>query len=66
MKPEKITILIEQEADGWHVIAHVDGALVEKSPPLPGREYARAMAEKVSERFEAQFHRVNGNWKRTT
>jgi hypothetical protein len=67
MNPKEVAIMIERGADGrWHVVVHVNGALVERSPAFQDRDIARRMAEIVSERFEAQFHRVNGKWKRTT
>jgi hypothetical protein len=66
MKPEKdVSIMIELLPDGWHVVVHVDGALVERSPPLSDRDTARKAAEIVSERFEAKFSRAGGGkWRR--
>jgi hypothetical protein len=59
-----VEIMIEQWSDGWRVVAYIDGVSVEKSPPLPDYTTARNKAEIVSERFEAQFDRVSGKWRR--
>ena len=56
--------MIVQEADGWHVVVLIDGALVQRSPPLPDRKTAIEKAEIVSSKFEAEFHHVGGHWRR--
>lgn len=61
MKPKEVSIMIERAADGWHVVVHVDGALVERSPPLPDRDTAMAKAKVVKDKFEAA---VGRNWRR--
>lgn len=60
-----IKIMIQLEPDGWHVIAQVDGSVVERSPALPDRDTAIEKAEIVQERFEAKFGRLQGRWRKT-
>ena len=64
MSSKGVSILILQEADGWHVIASIDGAVAQKSPPLPDRETAMEKAKIVSNKFEAEFRHVGGHWRR--
>jgi hypothetical protein len=57
--------MIQQESDGWHVVVHVDGQLIQRSPVLRNREAAVTAAEVISEKFEANFKRVGGRWRKT-
>ena len=63
MSSKGVSIMIQQEPDGWHVIASIDGAVAQKSPPLPDHDAATKAAEIVRQRFEAKFSRRD-HWRR--